>query len=227
MGPGSGLIADRVDGLEGNQFMRSDTDTGTVGNVNVGGKMTSASVETTEVKISKARHQVALQTLGDIRLTDNDIVGVQKFQINDPGPDGRIVWGGTQAAIFVSPLAGENTDGYLRLQNDGGISLESDVRTTSDVSVTGRLSVGAENGNSKVFVRDDSAVSTGVTMRNYRDGANSQPFLRLEGITPRSQGAHGTIKLRTGAEAGGVIHETRGHWSSLFLLGGLVLTEVR
>ena len=142
--------------------------------------------------------------MGNIKLTDNDILGVQHFQINDPGPDGQITWAGTASRIFVSPLNNANTDGMLRIQNDGGgISLEDTVRTSKDMSVGGKLAVGASSGSSALFVQDNSAVETGMIMRNYRPGTNSRPFVRLEGITPNDQGAWGEMRLRTGAEAGG------------------------
>ena len=102
-GSGSTLDSDLVDGLNGVQFMRTDTDTGTTGNVEVAGKMASAQVITTYGDIQAARGQVALNTLGNIKMTDNDIIGVQGF-FNDPGPDGRIEWQGTGARIYVAPL---------------------------------------------------------------------------------------------------------------------------
>ncbi len=115
-GDGSGLIADSVDGLQGNQFMRSDSDTGTTGSVDVAGIVTSNSVMTKRIDILSARDQVGLRMLGNIKVTDNDIIGVQRFNFNDPGPDGRIDWSGTQASIYVAPMDNANTDGVLRLK---------------------------------------------------------------------------------------------------------------
>ena len=203
-GANSGLNADQVDGLEAAQFMRSDADTGTTGSVDIAGSMKSATVETAFVDLNGARGQVALDMVGNLKMVDNDILNVQKFRFNDPGPDGRLEWGGSSAAIYVAPLNNANTDGVLRIQNaDNGISLESSVQTSADLSVSGRLAVGATTASSALYVEDDSAIRTGITVRNHREGTNSQPMLRLEGITPRNRGARADIRLRTGAEAGG------------------------
>lgn len=219
-GAGSGLIADSVDGLQANQFMRSDTDTGTTGSVQVAGKMTSDSVETKTVRVNNARGQTGISILGNVKLTDNDILGVQRFNFNDAGPDGRIDWSGTQARIYVAPMDDANADGVLRLQNDDGIALESNVLATGDMTVSGALAVGAPTGSTKLFVQDDSAVSTGATIRNHRADTNSRPFIKLEGITPRAQGATGKIQLRTGAEAGGADTRNEGALEFLVSTGG-------
>ena len=75
----------------------------------------------------------------EINLRDQAIRGVGNpgLVFADPGPDGAIQWSGTAAQIYVAPLNNGNSDGYLRLINDGGISLESDVRMSghTDMSV--------------------------------------------------------------------------------------------
>ena len=70
-------------------------------------------------------------------LRNNNILGVNRLRINDPGPGEGIVWDGSQASIVVSPLGGANTDGYLRLINDEGISLESNTRIQGNLTITG------------------------------------------------------------------------------------------
>ena len=67
-----------------------------------------------------------------IQLNNRDIGRINTLHIADPGPGEGILWTGTDAKIVVSPLDDDNVDGYLRLINDGPISLESDVHITAD-----------------------------------------------------------------------------------------------
>ncbi len=139
-----------------------------------------------------------------VDLRNRNVVGANHYSINDPGPDGAIIWTGTQAKIYVSSLGNGNGDGYLRLINDDGISLESDVvRTSANLYVTGNLGVGTTDPASKAEIRDDSAVETGLTVRNWRANSNSRPYLTLLGITPRNQQAWGRVSALTGVIAGG------------------------
>ena len=84
---------------------------------------------------------LTMETGGSIALQDQPITGVGNpgLVFSDPGPDGAIQWSGTQAQIYVAPLDNGNSDGYLRLRNDGGISLESNTRVTGDLTVEGRV----------------------------------------------------------------------------------------
>lgn len=75
-----------------------------------------------------------------IRLNNNNIVGVNALTISDPGANEGLLFGGTQAKIVVSGLGNEDRDGYLRLINDEGISLESPVRIAGKTDVIGTLS---------------------------------------------------------------------------------------
>ena len=61
-------------------------------------------------------------------MNNYNITGVNTLLIEDPGPTEGLIFNGTQAKVVVSPLDASNADGYLRLVNDGGISLESSVR---------------------------------------------------------------------------------------------------
>ena len=182
-GSGSALDSDLVDGLNGVQFMRTDTDTGTTGNVEVAGKMASAQVITTYGDIQAARGQVALNTLGNIKMTDNDIIGVQGFLFNDPGPDGRIEWQGTGARIYVAPLDNGNTDGMLRVQNPAkGISLEGSTRTSGTLNVVGRLN--AESGASikNAAIGDQASLTLGASVDAAGIGQKPSAVVGFAGV---------------------------------------------
>ena len=116
-------------------------------------------------------------------LSNHNVVSANTITIADPGFGEGLIWNGSQARIVVSPLDNSNNDGYLRLINDDGISLESHVRTSSDMTIAGRLAVGSEDFVGKMYVRDDSTDSTGITVRNWRANARTQSYLRLDGVT--------------------------------------------
>ncbi|MCA9526388.1 MAG: hypothetical protein KC549_08850, partial [Myxococcales bacterium] len=63
-----------------------------------------------------------------LQLGNNNVIGVNNLRFNDPGFTEGIQWDGTLARIAVSPLNNADGDGYLRLINDGGISLEDNTR---------------------------------------------------------------------------------------------------
>lgn len=157
-----------------------------------------------------------------ITLADRPLVGVGNpgIQFADPGPDGAITWAGTGASILVSPLDNGNADGYLRLKNDGGISLESDVRASGDLFITGQLGVGTTTPSGKVEIRDDSAQQTGLVIRNERAGTRTRPSLTLKGITPNNQGAQAVIRLVTGVDAGGADNRNDGGLEVIVTSGG-------
>ena len=67
---------------------------------------------------------------------------VNAISIADPGDQEGIVWSGSAAKIFVSPLDGGNTDGYLRLINDGGIVFEPGSEDTETVTFSSNGTVG-------------------------------------------------------------------------------------
>ena len=72
-------------------------------------------------------------------LGNNNIINANSLRFNDPGPGEGLVWSGTQASIVVSTLGGGNADGYLRLINDDGISLESNTRIQGNLTITGAI----------------------------------------------------------------------------------------
>lgn len=171
-GADSTLESDLIDGLDSLQFMRADVDTSNAANVSVTGSVTSDTVVTTKVTVNGVRGQVGLDVVGNLRMVDNDILGVQRFLFNDPGPDGRLEWGGSSARIFVAPLNDGNEDGFLRLQNGGnGISLEGPVRTSSSMSVEGRLNANAGTTAKDVIINEQEALALGNGV-NAADAGN-------------------------------------------------------
>ena len=74
-----------------------------------------------------------------IRLNNNNLVGANSLVISDPGANEGLLFGGTQAKIVVSGLANEDRDGFLRIINDEGISLESATRIDGKTDVLGAL----------------------------------------------------------------------------------------
>ncbi|MCA9548266.1 MAG: hypothetical protein KC613_27875, partial [Myxococcales bacterium] len=138
-----------------------------------------------------------------VLLNNHNLIGANTMTFADPGPDGALLWSGTQARIFVAPPDNANTDGALRLVNDDGIRLESGVVATGKVEVQGTLGVGTDSPATRAEIRDDSAQETGLTVRNWRAGTNTRPFLQLMGLTTGNQGARALLQLVTGADAGG------------------------
>lgn len=163
---------------------------------------------------------LTMEAGASISLRDRHVTGVEHFAFADPGPDGRISWGGSQAQVFVAPLDGANSDGWLRLLNDEGISLESPVRATDDMTVSGRLGVGTTAPTAKVMVQDDSAAETGVVVRNHRAGGDTRPFVRLEALTSANQGVWGMIRALAGERAGGAEGSNHGGLQLVVSTGG-------
>ena len=77
-----------------------------------------------------------------LNLVNRNLDGINVLNFNDAGAGEGIGWNGSQAKIYVSPLDGSNADGYLRLINDDGISLESHVRVTEQLAVGAFYNVG-------------------------------------------------------------------------------------
>ncbi len=202
-GTAAGIKVAPLDDSDGDGYLRLQND---------GGISLESSVRVTG--------NLAMQAGASISLRDRHITGVEQFAFADPGADGRIVWNGTQAQVFVAPLDGANTDGYLRLINDEGISLESDVRATGDMTVAGRLGVGTTAPTAKVMVSDTSALETGVVVRNHRAGGDTRPFVRLEALTENNQGVWGMIRALAGERAGGAEGSNHGGLQFVVSTGG-------
>ncbi len=147
----------------------------------------------------RAAGRLTMAAGADIVLADRQIRGVGDpgLVFADPGPDGAVLWTGTQAQIHVAPLDGSNSDGYLRLINDDGISLHSKV------FVDGALGVGTSSPGARFEVRDDSAAETGMIVRNRRADTRTSSFVRLVGQTPANEETYGMLRLRSGTDAGG------------------------
>jgi hypothetical protein len=74
-------------------------------------------------------------------MNNYNVYGVNQLFINDPGNSEGIVWSGTGAKIDVAPLDDSNTDGWLRLTNDGGIAMRDYTRVFNNAQVDGILRV--------------------------------------------------------------------------------------
>jgi hypothetical protein len=143
--------ADKLDGLDSSQFMRTDANTGTSGNLTVARKMTSATLTTGSSEFN-----------GTLNLSNENILGINRIEFNDPGVDGRIQWKDTSAQIYVDTLNDSNRDGYLRLRNaDKGISLESPVRTSSSLNVTTGLTVGGNATLKEARIQEQESLVLG------------------------------------------------------------------
>ena len=127
-GAGSGVDADLLDGVDSTRFMRADQNTGTVGNLEVRGETTTATLRAGATRFSD-----------HVTLADKNLTGLERLLFNDPGPDGMIGWSGSDAQIFVAPLDGANTDGFLRIRQPLGISLEGNTRVTGALDLEGSL----------------------------------------------------------------------------------------
>ncbi len=79
---------------------------------------------------------------GTMNLTNHNITKVNALYFNDPGDQEGIIWSGSSAKIFVSPLNYGNTDGYLRLVNDGGIVFEASGEDNENMIITSSGNVG-------------------------------------------------------------------------------------
>lgn len=159
-----------------------------------------------------------------LRMGNNNIVDANALSFADPGPTEGISWTGSQARIFVAPLNNQNRDGYLRLVNDEGISLESHTRVTGNLDVGGRIAaplaqvttVNATNGsftnvstatlqspNDRVQVNDRLALNQDVLIGNGVDfiGTVSAGAVSSAG----NVAARGSISAGQNISAGGTI----------------------
>ena len=123
----------------------------------------------------------SIRVAGHMSNENYNITGVNTFRINDPGPTEGLIFDGTGAKIVVSPLDDSNADGYLRLVNDGGISLESSVR------LGGHLTVNNYNVSVNTLQINDPGPTEGLIFTGTQakvvvsplDNGNSDGYLRL------------------------------------------------
>ena len=116
---------------------------------------------------------------GTMNLVNNRIDNVGDFFFNDPGDQEGIIWNGSAAKIFVSPLNTGNSDGYLRLVNDGGIVFEPGAEDTEVMTLTsgGDVGIGTTSPSQKLHVVGNSLVTGNTYIGTtdayfYRDAAN-------------------------------------------------------
>ncbi|MEL6560871.1 MAG: hypothetical protein AAFQ94_21935, partial [Bacteroidota bacterium] len=92
----------------------------------------------------------------DWAFNNKNLTGINHIQINDAGENEGIEWGGTGngAKIFVSPLNGGTTDGYLRFINDDGLSFEGGVQNREDMVITpaGNVGIGMSDPQEKLHI---------------------------------------------------------------------------
>ena len=155
-----------------------------------------------------------------LNLANRNLDGINVLRFNDPGQGEGIAWNGSQAKIFVAPLAGGNADGYLRITNDEGISLESEVRVTNHLKVAGKLGVGTTDPQSVIHARDDSATETGLIIQNWKAGTNTRPQIELKALTTANQGAWTKLQASAGSEAGGADGSNHGGLKIITSTGG-------
>ncbi|RME46434.1 MAG: hypothetical protein D6795_15375, partial [Deltaproteobacteria bacterium] len=120
----------------------------------------------------KIKGYLELENLGSsccdsaIRLNNRNIVGVNTFSIADPGAGEGILWGGSNAAVFVStnPNGTGNTDGWLFLR---GGSANGIALSAAKSYVSGNLGIGTSTPSQKLHVSGNLRV-TGA----YYDSSN-------------------------------------------------------
>ncbi|MCB9547804.1 MAG: hypothetical protein H6706_18435 [Myxococcales bacterium] len=134
-----------------------------------------------------------------LQLGDNNVIGVNAMRFNDPGFNEGIQWDGTIARIAVSPLNNGDGDGYLRLINDGGISLEDNVRIQGDLSITGVIA--AVQSITATVVNATTANITNANITNLNGPGNRvsvQGELNLLGDVRLAAGTDFIGTLRAG-----------------------------
>ena len=153
----------------------------------------------------------AIQTLS---LNNHSIVGADLLAFNDAGLQEGISWTGTQARIYVSQLNGQysDTDGYLRLLNDDGISLEDDVRITGSTNMYGFLHLNGYNisGVANLSVNGVTSLYSGLYLNgNSAYGLNALSFSDPgtdEGISWGGSAAKIYVAPLNGGNGDGALH---------------------
>ena len=112
---------------------------------------------------------------GTMNLANNNIENVNSLSFADPGSQEGITWTGSAAKIFVSPLDGGNSDGYLRLINDGGIVFEAGSENDESMVITSsnNVGIGTTTPSEKLDVAGNVKFS-GALMPNGNAGTSGQ-----------------------------------------------------
>jgi len=89
-----------------------------------------------------------------LNMVNFNVDNVNRLEFNDPGDQEGIIWAGSAAKIFVSPLNLGNSDGYLRLINDGGIVFEPGAEDSEVMTLTaaGNVGIGTTAPSTKLDV---------------------------------------------------------------------------
>lgn len=152
------------------------------------------------LRMSANPHRTALE------MGNNNVMGVNALHFADPGVNEGLSWAGSEARVMVSPLNGANADGYLRLINDEGISLESAVRVAGDMAITGDITSVQRVTATVAQVTTGTIENATITSLTGPNGeVNVNGTLRLNSDVQLGN-ANLVGTLRTGAiEAGGPV----------------------
>jgi len=184
-GSGSTLDADLLDGLNSDKFMRTDRNTGSTGTITTDEHLVSAN----GLRMTRGGGNATINWPADgghggsvdsavIKMNNRDIAGVNILWIADPGPTEGIQWSGTQAKVVVSPLNNENRDGLLRLINDDGISLESNVRVSGNLHLAGgrsALTFTGDGGTTAIDLQNRNLVDVNTISPRRKPRPTSKP----------------------------------------------------
>lgn len=141
---------------------------------------------------------------GGIDLNNEALYNLDSFSINDPGTDGAIGWGGSNAEIYAAPLDDSNSDGYLQLVNDGGIAFEpsTDGTTAATFTTNNNLDLKENQLDSvkKIDLSNDGGDDTGSIAEYGGDalGINSEGnVLRLQDTSSEEISAESTLDMNS------------------------------
>lgn len=143
-----------ISNLEGSNIVNA-------GNIN-SGAVSTTELNTGDVDDRYLNRGSSDSMLGSIEMNNNDITGINRLSIQDPG-SGEGISFGDQAEIYSAPLDDSNSGGYLQLVNDGGIAFEpsTDGTTAAEFTTGNNLKLNGNNVNNvnKVQFNGDSGTN--------------------------------------------------------------------